>query len=170
MPIATCLPKTEFLFIGLRHTANAPVYFHSILPLGTLTRSWGRPQSDHAENVSCSDRPERLRDDAPVLVDRHLLRDTDASGGVAEKVLLPAHVDVAAAGGTRALRRNARLDSMVAFVGEMKWLERGEIMVIKREASINCDEKALGVKSNHASTIDQNHRFRTSFLGESVYS
>ena len=76
---------------------------------------------DHAENdehVSCSfweDRPEKLRDDASVLVDRHLLRDTDASGGEVVKELLPAHVDTAAAGGTRALRRSARLDSMFAF-------------------------------------------------------
>ena len=73
---------------------------------------------DHAENDSCSfweDRPEKLRDDASVLVDRHLLRHTDASGGEVVKELLPALVDAAAAGGTRALRRNARLDSMVAF-------------------------------------------------------
>lgn len=117
--IQACMSaETEFPVIGLRHTAHAPVYFHSISPLGTLTRSWGRPQSDHAENDSCSfweDRPEKLRDDASVLVDRHLLRDTDASGGDAVKELLPAHTDATAAGGTRPLRRNARLDSMVAF-------------------------------------------------------
>ena len=108
--------ETEFL-ASVCVTANAPVYFHSVLPLGTLTRSWGRPQSDHAENVSLLGvNPKKLRDDAWVLVDRHLLRDTDASGGEVAKVLLPAHVDAAAAGGTRALRRSARLDSMVARV------------------------------------------------------
>ena len=117
--------ETEFL-ASVCVTANAPVYFHSVLPLGTLTRSWGRPQLDHAENdVSCSfweDRPEKLRDDASVLVDRHLLRDTDASGGEVVKELLPAQVDAAAAGGTRALRRSARLDSMVGVL-RVKWAD-----------------------------------------------
>ena len=97
-------------------TAISPIYLHYSLPLGTLTSSWGRPQLDHAENdVSLEVSPEKLRDDASVLVDLHLLRDADASGEEEKVKLLLAHVDAAAAGGTRALRRSARLDSMVEF-------------------------------------------------------
>lgn len=92
---------------------------------------------DHAENdehVSLlEDRPEKLRADASVLVDRHLLRDADASGRDAVKELLPAHTDAAAAGGTRPLRRSARLDSMVAFCERVEWNEHEGGGLFRRE-------------------------------------